>query len=136
MNTVKVKTFTANVTLGLLRQYSNQKISLSEFKTALLRAQEHTKATLNVALSAKINPCEIVFLGQEEPSIEVNFIQYPKFPQEENTLKKAIIQLTKLLMRELDQNRVVIVFSDETIMLEQSEAIDPKIKIEAREKQP
>lgn len=129
MNTVTVKTFTANVTLGLLRQYSNQKISLSEFKTALLRAQEHTKVTLNVALSAKINPCEIIFLGQEEPSIEVNFIQYPKFPQEENTLKKAIIQLTKLLMRELDQNRVVIVFSDETIMLEQSESIDPKINI-------
>ncbi len=64
MNTVTVKTFTANVTLGLLRQYSNQKISLSEFKTDLLRAQEHTKATLDVVLSAKINPCEIVFLVQ------------------------------------------------------------------------
>jgi hypothetical protein len=68
-------------------------------------------------------------LGQEEPSIELQFIQYPKFPQEESVLQKSIVALIELMMRELDQNRVVIVFNDETVMLEQSDIIDPNIKL-------
>ena len=52
-----------------------------------------------------------------------------KFINEESLLKKAIIQLTELLMTALEQNRVVIVFNDETIMLEQSEEIDPSIQL-------
>jgi hypothetical protein len=44
------------------------------------------------------------FLGQEEPSVELQFIQYPKFPQEHQYSKgNSKEQL------ELDQNRVVIV---------------------------
>jgi hypothetical protein len=32
-------------------------------------------------------------------------------------------------MLQLQQNRVVIIFTDETIMLEQSDTIDPNIKL-------
>lgn len=95
--------------MGLFRGYSKKSISAKEFKMALLMAQENIKAQYNVALSAKLTPCEILFLGQEEPSMELQFIQYPKFPQTETALKKAITTLTKLMMLELDQNRVVIV---------------------------
>jgi hypothetical protein len=61
--------------------------------------------------------------------MDVQFIQYPKFPQEESALKKAVLALTEMMMLELEQNRVVIVFTDETIMLEQSDAIDPTIRL-------
>ena len=70
-----------------------------------------------------------MFLGQEEPSIELTFIQYPKFQKEEKELKKAIIDLIEGMMIKLAQNRVVIVFTDETIMLEKSDKIDPNIKL-------
>jgi hypothetical protein len=66
-------------------------------------------------------------LGEEEPSMELQFIQYPKFPHEEAELKKELIIRTELMMIELEQKRVVIVFTDETIMLEQSDSIDPNI---------
>ena len=49
--------------------------------------------------------------------------------QEEKELKKAIISLTEILMLKLEQNRVVIVFKDDTIMLEQNENINPDIEI-------
>jgi hypothetical protein len=129
MNSVTSKTFTAQITIGLFRGYSKKNISKLELKKALLNGQEHIKAQYKIELSAKLSPCEILFLGQEEPSVELQFIQYPKFPNEESELKKALITLTELIMIELEQNRVVIVFTDETIMLEQSDSIDPNIKL-------
>jgi hypothetical protein len=129
MNSTTCKTFTAIATIGLIRGYSKQSITLAEFKSALLQAQQEIHEHFNISLSVKVTECEILFLGQEEPSVELQFIQYPKFPQEGSVLQKAIVELIELIMIELDQNRVVIVFNDETIMLEQSDIIDPNIKL-------
>ena len=129
MNSVLCKTFSAQITIGLVRGYTKKSISVPEFKKALLKAQENINIQYKIKLSAKLTHCEILFLGQEEPSVDLQFIQYPKFPQEESALKKAIMDLTEQLMEALDQNRVVIVLSDETIMLEQTGAIDPKIQL-------
>lgn len=129
MKSTICKTFTASITIGLTRMYSEKNITELEFKKALLNAQKAIKTQYKIELSAKVCPCTILFLGQDEPSMEINFIQYPKFPQEESVLKNTIVELTKMMMLDLEQNRVVIVFTDETIMLEQSEAIAPNIKL-------
>jgi hypothetical protein len=123
------KTFSAQVTIGLKKNYTTEIIPINRFKEELLKTQKTILQKYKVELSTKIRQCEIIFLGQEEPSIELEFIQYPKFPQEEKVLKKAISELTKMMMIELEQNRVVMVFSDETIMLEQSEGTDPNIQL-------
>jgi hypothetical protein len=78
MNSVLCKTFTAKATIGLERGYSKKRISVSEFKKALLQAQERIKVQHQIALSAQLTRCEILFLGQEEPAMELQFIQYPK----------------------------------------------------------
>jgi hypothetical protein len=129
MKKTSYKTFIAQVTIGLFKGYSKERISLVEFKSVLDFAQRKIKSESDIVLSAKVTLCEIVFLGQEEPSIELQFIQYPKFPQEESVLKMAIVDLTELIMLKLMQNRVVIVFTDESIMLEQSDTIDPDIQL-------
>lgn len=129
MNSTSCITFTAQVTIGLYKGYSSDLISLDVIKDEILNAQRIIKKEYNVVLSTKIRQCEIICLGQEEPSVELEFIQYPKFQHEKENLKKAIISLTEILMQKLKQNRIVIVFHDETIMLEQSEEIDPNIKL-------
>ena len=129
MNSLSCKTFTAQVTIGMTKGYSKEKIMMNVFKDELLNGQRVIKEKYNVLLSVKIRQCEIVFLGQEELSVELEFIQYPKFLQEEKELKKAIISLTEILMLKLEQNRVVIVFKDDTIMLEKNENINPDIEI-------
>lgn len=129
MRSIKCKTFTAQATIGLNKGYSSDLISLQTLKQELFSAQETIRKEYNVVLSTKIRACEIVFLGQEETSVELEFIQYPKFLNEESLLKKAIIKLTELMMIALQQNRVVVVFNDETIMLEQSEEINPSIQL-------
>ncbi|MGL2986412.1 hypothetical protein ACSVH5_02350 [Flavobacterium sp. RSSA_27] len=130
MNSNTCPTFTAQATFGLNRGYTNSIISLTEFKAALTKTQQAIHSAYSIAISAKITPCEIVFLGQEEPSVTIEIIQYPKFQYEVQTLKTAFIALTEKMMLELEQNRVVIVFPDTTVMLEQNEAIDPKIRME------
>ena len=129
MNIIKNKTFTANAVIGLVRGYSQKKISIVEFKKVLLSAQQKIQEQHAIGLSVKLTSTEIIFLGQEEPSIDLQIIQYPKFPQTEEMLKKVFLELIEILMLELEQNRVVIVFTDETIMLEQSDIIDPNIQI-------
>ena len=128
MNRLITKTFTANATFGLQKGYTQELITLQEFKNALCIVQQETKKKFGLMLSTKITLCEIVFLGQEEPSITLDFIQYPKFPVEEKKLKQAILFLIEKLMIDLEQNRVVIIFPTETIMLEQTNEIDPRIK--------
>lgn len=129
MNYINCKTFKAQVTFGLYRGYSNELIDVDSFKHELLNAQIEVKNKLEVVLSAKLRECQILCLGQEEHSIELEFIQYPKFQKDEEILKKGILLLTEILMDKFEQNRVVIVFSDETIMLEQNNQIDPTIKL-------
>ena len=129
MNIIKNKTFTANAVIGLVRGYSQKKISIVEFKKVLLSAQQKIREQHEIGLSIKLSSTEIIFLGQEEPSIDLQIIQYPKFPQTEEVLKKVFLELIEILMLELEQNRVVIVFAEETIMLEQSDIIDPNIQI-------
>ena len=129
MNIIKNKTITANAVIGLVRGYSQKKISIVEFKKVLLSAQQKIREQHEIGLSIKLSSTEIIFLGQEEPSIDLQIIQYPKFPQTEEVLKKVFLEFIEILMIELEQNRVVIVFTEETIMLEQSDIIDPNIQI-------
>jgi hypothetical protein len=129
MNTITVTTFKAEATFGLEKGYSKELISLCDFKTALFKAQQKIYKDHNIVLSTKMVLCEIVCLGQEEPSVTLEWIQYPKFIVPIQDLKRAIVKLVKELMLELQQNRVVILFPEETICLEQEDKINPAIKL-------
>ena len=69
MKLIKCKTFKAQVTIGLNIGYTTDLISLQTVKNELFKAQKAIQKEFNVLLSTKIRTCEIVFLGQEEPSI-------------------------------------------------------------------
>ena len=131
MKTTTCKTFKAEATFGLKRGYKDELMSIEEFKLNLIEAQKEVYKETNLRLSTKITPCSIVFSGQDEPSVDLSFIQYPKFPYQEPLLKNGIMRLVEVLMVKLEQNRVVVVLPDETIMLEVDEsATDPGIKFE------
>jgi hypothetical protein len=129
MKEVKCKTFKSTVTVGLFKGYTKELISLEFVKKSISNIQKTVYEQFDIVLSAKVTICEIICLGQEEPSVSIEFIQYPKFLYEEKTLKEAILFFTKKMQESLHQNRVVVVFRDETIMLENNNEIDPTIKI-------
>ena len=129
MKSVSCKTFTATLTVGLYKGYTQEIIPISYVKEEIAKTQQRVLNQFNIVLSAKLTPCEIICLGQEEPSVTIDFIQYPKFQYKEQILKEAILFFTKNIQESLHQNRVVVVFRDETIMLENNNEIDPNIKI-------
>ncbi|MDX1828238.1 MAG: hypothetical protein R3342_01710 [Lutibacter sp.] len=121
--------YTATVTIGLQKGYSRELWSKNDVITNLQVVQNKLIEHKELYLSAAVSECEIVLSGQVEPSIKLDFINYPKFPLEESAFKNAILELTKELMEKLQQNRVVIVFHNDIVMLENSTEIDPRITI-------
>jgi hypothetical protein len=71
----------------------------------------------------------MIFLGKEEPSVTLEFIPYPKSVYNEKDMVNGILSFTKKIMTELEQNRAMIVFPHETLMLENSAEIDPRNNI-------
>jgi hypothetical protein len=120
--------FSAKVTLGLELGYTTESIEKSKIILAIQSIQNELVSNKNIFLSVSMSETLIVMCGQIEPHITLNFINYPKFPQNTEVLKQEIEELTKKLMIEYKQNRTIIEYLDETVMLEQCEEIDPRIK--------
>ncbi len=123
-----VKPFSAKVTLGLELGYTGELIEKTEIIQHIQKIQNNLIKNKDIFLSVSISESNIVMSGQIEPHVTLSFINYPKFPLKVEILKKEIEALTKQLMNEFKQNRTIIEYLDETVMLEQREEIDPRIK--------
>lgn len=125
-----IKTFQASIFIGLEKGYTQKRIFEDEVFQTVRRFQLVNSEERNIFLSASISDCNIVLNNQNEPHFKIDFINYPKFLLEENVIKESVISLSKELMIKHNQNRMVVVFTDETIMLEQSDEIDPRTAIQ------
>jgi hypothetical protein len=124
----QTKPFSAKVTFGLEIGYTKELIEKSLIIKSIQKYQDRLIREKNITLSVSLSECSIILSGQKEPHLNLNFINYPKFPLKEKVLKYEIENLTKSLMSEFKQNRVVIEYLDETVMFENSINIDPRIK--------
>ena len=118
---------TASITLGKDIQYSDEHYSIEELYATLQVYQNKRIIESKIYLSAFVYQGDIVMSGQIEPHFKIKFINYPKFPLSASVFKEEIILLTKHLMKVFNQNRVVIIFNDELLMLEETNEIDPRI---------
>lgn len=62
-----------------------------------------------------IEPVEFVYTGGAETGVRVGFINYPRFPTEEDAMMNRAISLGTLLMEKLMQNSFSIEGASETI---------------------
>lgn len=127
MKIITTPTYTATVTIGRQIGYTDAHYSKDKFIGLLQQFQQEQILKRKVYMSASITECDIVLSGQIEPHFKLDFINYPKFPLEEAHFKSAVELLAINLMEELAQNRLVIVFHNETKMLEKTDGIDPRI---------
>ena len=127
MNVITKPTYFASITIGKHIGYSTKCYSKEKLIKVLQQFQKKQITERKVYLSTCVSECEIVLSGQIEPHIKLEFINYPKFPLTEKQFKDEVELLAEYLMKELSQNRIVIVFHNETKMLELSGNIDPRI---------
>ena len=125
----KIITFQASIFIGLEYGYTQKQINENLVIESLSELQKQLSAEKNIFLSASISKTVIVLNNQKEPHLKINFINYPKFPLDENIFKDEVLIIGKELMKQFEQNRILIIYTDETVMLEQSEEIDPRILI-------
>lgn len=122
-----VPPFSAKVSLGLERGYTGEVINVKDVIRYIQELQDKLIQEKNLYLSVSISKTNILMSGQNEAHLVLKFINYPKFPLETDVLKDKIEQMTIQLMNKFEQNRTVIEYLDETIMLEKEDRIDPRI---------
>ena len=125
----KIITFQASIFIGLEYGYTQKQINENLVIESLSELQKQLSAEKNIFLSASVSKTNIVLNDQNEQHLKIDFINYPKFPLSEEIFKDEVLHFGKELMKQFEQNRILIIYTDETIMFEQSEEIDPRILI-------
>jgi hypothetical protein len=108
-------TFTATIYVGFREAYSDVVHTLDEARAI---CQEITDRG---GLCVSLTPTEFVYKNGSEPGVIVGLINYPRFPKMHCEIKEQAIELAEKLKTAMRQERVSIVCSDETIMLEGSD---------------
>lgn len=127
MNIIIKQNLSATIIIGVQIGYTTNSYNKEKLRTTIQQFQKLQITERGIYLSACISECEIVLSGQIEPHFKLDFINYPKFPLEETQFKSEVELMAIYLMEELAQNRLVIVFHNETKMLEKTDGIDPRI---------
>jgi hypothetical protein len=128
MKRKSIPPFYGVLTIGLEIGYEKVNIDETEIITFIQAYQDALIKNKQIYLSASISTCTIALSGQIEPHLKISFINYPKFELPPAVLKFEIEELSNQLLLTFKQNRVVIEYLDEVIMLENSEQIDPRIQ--------
>ena len=128
MKRKSIPPFYGILTIGLEIGYEKVKIDETEIITFIQAYQDALIKNKQIYLSASISNCTIVLSGQVEPHLKISFINYPTFELPPVVLKFEIEELSKQLLLAFKQNRVVIEYLDELVMLENSQEHDPRIK--------
>jgi hypothetical protein len=128
MNSVVVASFSASISIGLNKGYTAEIFGKKELIAVIRDFQKKLIAGKNIHLSANITECELVLGDYSEPHIKIEFINFPRYPVEEIVFKEETKNLAFHLMEEFRQNRIVIIYHDETIMFEKNPEEGPVIR--------
>jgi len=105
-------TFTANIYVGTQHGYDGEFSSIDEIRQWLQNYCDTVK------LGITLTPTEFIYVGGREPGVIVGLINYPRFPKPIEEIKAQAFDIANGLMKLCHQERLSIVFSDETMMLE------------------
>jgi len=104
-------TYWANIYCGLLPGYVGHSFSV---ESAYQICQDYCN---NVKLGLTVTKTKFIYVGGSEDGIVVGLINYPRFPSTPEQIRIKAIDLANLLKSALMQERVSVVFPDETIMI-------------------
>lgn len=116
----KNETFTASIYVGLRHGYSGELSSSDEVRQWL------QKYCNEVKLGLTFTQTEFIYVDGGEPGVIIGLINYPRFPSSIEEIKTKALAIAKGLMELCHQERVSVVFSDETVMLEKEEVMSDK----------
>jgi hypothetical protein len=112
----KVDTFTADIYLGFRHGYSDRFSSVDEVRAWVQNYCNEQK------IGVTFTPTEFIYTDGNESGVIIGLINYPRFPKAKETIKYMAMIIAQSLMRLCHQERVSVVFSDETVMFEKEDS--------------
>lgn len=116
-NMKEVKTFEAKIYVGLRPSYGEDMYNDVMVKRI---CQDYCN---NESLCVTTTPTSFHYKDGWEHGMIIGLINYPRFPSSKEKILDNAMKLGYLLMNQLKQNRVTIVTTDATIMLEADDEI-------------
>ena len=109
--TVVVPSYGATIYAGLRPGYVGRSLS---YVRAVGIASRYAD---EVGLCVTVTKTTFVYTKGKEPGVIVGLINYPRYPSEPASIRKHALALAERLQQGLSQNRLSVVFPDETVML-------------------
>lgn len=110
----KVDTYTADIYCGLQPGYEKTRLIGQQKMKAEKICRDYCD---KIGLGLTFTETKFIYTGGVEWGLIIGLINYPRFPNTPEKIKTTAIELTKLLKEELQQIRMSVVCSDETIMV-------------------
>lgn len=108
-----LKSYNVQIWVGLKETYGEKKTNTIEDVRVIC-----DKWVNDIKDCVTITPTEFRYVDSFEPGVVVGYIQYPRFPREEEEIKGRAMRLAEKLMLKLNQYKVTLTTPYESIMLE------------------
>ena len=109
-------TFTATVYVGFHDRTTG-------FDHTIRQAEKICQEYCNrIGLCVTVTPTKFIYTNSNEYGVAIGFINYPRFPDDPEHIKKLAIELGGIFVKEFNQFKVSIVCSDKTYMVERNNA--------------
>ena len=117
-----IPTYTATIYVGCRPGYSRDHTVEDDHRIADTMVVDMCRAYCErVKLCLTVERTTFVYVGGMEGGARVGLINYPRFPRTVHEVRFLALDLAHKLMTELGQERVSVVFPDETVMLEKDD---------------
>ena len=117
-----VDTFKIDIYAGLRPSYDTISTSKSKYTSKRKVVRDICQTFCDKqGLCVTLTNTEFVYTDGSEQGVIVGLINYPRFPKSKQFIMEQANKITILLMRALDQERMSIVTTDKTIMLEKTD---------------
>jgi hypothetical protein len=120
MRIKKANTFEARLYIGSVQGYHGTPFTFEELKEEVGNLQ--SESPKEEMIPVRIAPTNFVCGNYSEAGWEIAAINYPRFPKAEALITSFMMELAKRLLVCFNQNRISIIFPNETIMFESEEA--------------
>jgi len=112
-----VNTYQATISLGLREGYTETIHSINEVKSC---CQDYCNS---VGLCITVTPTTFIYKDGNEDGCFVGFINYPRFPSTPEEILNTASKIANDLMIKFNQDKVSIICSDKTYMIENEKYI-------------
>jgi hypothetical protein len=107
----KVETYTATIYVGSRERYDGAETPLDIAEAWLQRYVDRE------GLCVSVTRTRFIYTNGSEPGLIVGLINYPRFPSRPEFIREQALEIGEHLRALMRQQRVSVVFPDETVML-------------------